>query len=105
MNHTFAPTMPTTIATSDTVHTGPSARWSAEITRPWSASATIMPSVTIAPQMPGRIPGTRAKGARQVLIGSADPTDGAHLRQSRAAGPPRPATGVTLPDSRDPRAG
>ncbi|MFL5586646.1 MAG: hypothetical protein ACJ8DI_03180 [Ktedonobacteraceae bacterium] len=105
MNHTFEPTMPTTIATSDTVHTGPTARWSAEITRPWSASATIMPSVTIAPQMPGRIPGTRAKGVRQVLTGSADPTDGAQLRQNRAAGPLRPATRVTWPGSLDPRAG
>src|SRR6266516_79830 len=104
MNNTFAPTMPTTMATSETVHTGPTARWSPAITRDWIASATAMPRVTITPQMPGRIPGTRAKGVRQVLTGSADPTDGAHLRQNRAAGPPRPATGVTLPDSLDPRA-
>src|SRR5712691_501649 len=105
MNHTFAPTMPTAMATSETIHQGPTARWSAEITRAWSASATAMPSVTIAPQMPGKIPGTRAKGVGQVLTGSADPTDGAHLRQNRAAGPPRPATGVTLPGSLDSRAG
>src|SRR6202011_563086 len=97
--------MPTTIAASDTIHNGANARWSAEITRDWSASATTMPSVTIAAQMPGRIPGTRAKGVRQVLTGSADPTDGAQLRQNRAAGPPRPATGVMLPGSLDPRAG
>src|SRR6266700_2026598 len=105
MNHTFAPTIPTTMATSETTHQGPTTRWASAITRDWSANATAMPRVTITPQMPGKIPGTWAKGVRQVLTGSADPTDGAQLRQSRAAGPPRPATGVTLPDSLDPRAG
>src|SRR2546422_3642411 len=92
MNHTFAPTMPTTMATSDTVHHGPTARWSTAITRPCSASATAMPSVTIAPQMPGRIPGARAKGVRQVLTGSTDPADGATCAKTErldAAGQPR----------------
>src|SRR6266487_3942414 len=105
MNHTFAPTMPTTMATSETVHTGPTARWSPAITRDWIASATAMPRVTITPQMPGRIPGTRAKGVRQVLTGSADPADGAHLRQNRAAGPGGPAVRVSLACSLGPRAG
>src|SRR6266571_5407622 len=105
MYHTFAPMMPTAMATSVTAHQGPSARWSWETTRAWSASATIMPSVTIAPQMPGRIPGLRAKGVRQVLIGPADPEDGTHLRHNRAAGPLRPAAGVVFSCSRDPRTG
>src|SRR6266568_1942112 len=105
MNHTFAPTMPTTMATSDTAHHGPTARWSPAITMDWSASAIAMPSVTIAPQMPGRIPGTRARGVRQVLTGSADPADGAHLRQNRAAGRSGPAVGVTLNCSLGPQAG
>src|SRR5216683_6529616 len=105
MYHTFAPAMPTAMATSVTAHQGPSARWSREITRAWSASATIMPSVTIAPQMPGRIPGLRARGVRQVLMGPADPEDGAHLRHNHVAGPLRPAAGVAFPCSRDPRAG
>ncbi len=105
MNHTFAPTMPTAMATSETVHQGPTARWSLEITRAWSASATAMPSVTIAPQMPGILPGIRAKGARQVLTGSTDPADGAHVRQNRAAGRSGPAAGVAFPCSRGPRVG
>src|ERR1700687_3855422 len=105
MNHTFALTMPTTIATSDTVHHGPTARWSEEITSAWSASATPIPSVTIAPQMPGRIPGTRTNGVGHVLTSSADPADGAHLLQNRAAGPLRPAAGVAFPCSRRPRGG
>src|SRR5438128_2158475 len=105
MNHTFAPTMPTTMATSETTHQGPTARWSTAITRDWSTSATAMPNVTIAPQMPGRIPGTRAKGVRQVLTGSTDPADGAHLCQNRAVGPGGPAARVAFPCSLDPRAG
>src|SRR5712691_13448706 len=105
MNHTFAPTMPIAMATSVTAHQGPSARWSAEITIAWSASATAMPSVTIAPQMPGKIPGTRAKGVGQVLTGSTDPTDGAHLRQNRAAGHSGPVAGAAFRRSLGPRAG
>src|SRR5260370_17667116 len=104
MYHTFAPAMPTAMATSVTAHQGPSARWSREITRAWSASATAMPSATIAPQMPGRMPGLRARGVRQVLMGPADPEDGTHLRHNQAAGPLRPAAGVVFPCSRDPRA-
>src|SRR6266487_7027768 len=99
MNHPFAPAMPTAMATSDTVHTGPTARWSPEITRNWSANATEMPSVTIAPQMPGKIPGTRAKGVGHVLTCSADFADGAHLRQNRAAGCSGPVGEVALPCS------
>src|SRR2546430_12893274 len=94
MNHTFAPTMPTTMAPSDTVNQGPTARWSKEITMNWSASATAMPNVTIAPQMPGKIPGTRAKGVGHVLTSSADSADGAHLRQNRTAGCSGPALGI-----------
>src|SRR6266853_1971610 len=105
MNHTFAPAMPTAMETSVTAHHGPTARWSAEITSAWSASATTMPSVTIAPQMPGRIPGTRTNGVGHVLTSSADPADGAHLLQNRAAGPLRPAAGVADPCSRGPRVG
>src|SRR5260370_611912 len=90
MYHNFAPTMPTVMPTSVTAHQGPSARWSREITRAWSASATAMPSATIAPQMPGKIPGTRAKGVGHVLRCSADSAGGAPLRQNRAAGPLRP---------------
>src|SRR6266849_3208843 len=105
MNHTFAPTMPTTIATSDTAHHGPTARWSPAITRDWSTSAIAMPSVTIVPQMPGRIPGTRARGVRQVLTGSADPADGAHLRQNRAVGRSGPAARGVFPCSLGPHAG
>src|SRR5439155_15512347 len=101
MYHTFAPTMPTVMATSVTTHQEPSARWSREITRAWSASAIAMPSVTIAPQMPGRVPGTWAKGVRQVLTGSTDPTDGAHLRHNRAAGRSEPAAGATFSFSPD----
>ncbi len=105
MNHPFAPAMPTTMATSVTVHQGPSARWSPAITRAWSANATAMPSVTIAPQMPGKIPGTRAKGVGQVLTCAADSADGAHVRQNRAAGPSGPAAGVAFPGSLGSRAG
>src|SRR5579885_1257079 len=92
MYHTFAPTMPTAMATSVIVHQEPRARWLWEITRAWSASATIMPSVTIAAQMPGRIPGTRTRGGRQVLSGSVVPTEGTHLRHNRATGPDEAAT-------------
>src|SRR6266568_7586637 len=99
--HTFAPTMPTTIPTSVTIHQGPRARWSAEITRAWSASATIMPSVTITPQMPGRIPGTWARGVRQVLTGSTDEAFGAHLRHNRTTGCSEPAAGATFSFSLD----
>ncbi len=105
MNHPFAPVMPTTMATSVTVHQGPSARWSPAITRAWSASATAMPSVTIAPQMPGKIPGTRAKGVGQVLTCAANSADGAHLRQNRAVGRSGPAAGVAFPCSLGPCAG
>src|SRR5437773_5402888 len=105
MNHTFAPTMPTAMATSVTAHHGPTARWSPAITRDWSASATAMPSVTIAPQMPGKIPGTRAKGVGHVLTCSADSADGAHLRQNRAAGCGGPASGAAGVWERGPRAG
>src|SRR5438477_1808824 len=105
MNHTFAPTIPTTMATSETSHHGPTARWASAITRDWSANATAMPRVTIAPQMPGRIPGTWAKGVRQVLTGSTDPADGAHLRHNRAAGRSEPAAWIVFSCSRDPRAG
>src|SRR5437763_12806757 len=105
MNHTFAPTIPTTMATSETSHHGPTARWASAITRDWSANATAMPRVTIAPQMPGKIPGTWAKGVRQVLTGSTDPADGAHLRQNRAIGPDGPAARVALPCSLGPRTG
>src|SRR6266581_4493495 len=106
MYHTFAPTMPTAMATSVTTHHGPSARWAPEITTNWSASATAMPSVTIAPQMPGMIPGTRAKGGRQVFICSSDSTDGAHLRQIRVTGDCEPAEiSVTFAWTFAPRAG
>src|SRR5258707_11091587 len=105
MNHTFAPMMPTAMAISVTAHQGPSARWSAESTRACSTNATAMPSVTIAPQMPGRIPGTRASGVRQVLTGSADPTDGAQLRHNRATGGGEPAAGVAFSCSLGPHAG
>src|SRR5258708_35986508 len=105
MTHAFAQTMPTTMAISDTVHTGPTARWSLEITRDWSASATTIPSVTIAPQIPGKIPGTRANGVGQVLTDSTDPTDGAHLPHNRAAGRSGPAAGVAFPCSLGPCAG
>src|SRR5712692_822550 len=101
MYHTFAPMMPNAMATSVTAHQGPSARWSREITRAWSASATSMPSVTIAPQMPGRIPGTWAKGIRQVLTGSTDPAGGAHLRHNRTTGRSEPAAGATFSCSLD----
>src|SRR5216683_2717391 len=104
MYHTFAPAMPTAMATSVTAHQGPRARWSAEITRAWSASATIMPSVTIAPQMPERIPGTWAKGVRQVLTGSTDPAGGAHLRHNRATRPLLPAAWIVFSCSLGPRA-
>src|SRR6266702_650247 len=103
--HTFAPTIPTAMATSVTAHQGLSARWLAEITRAWSASATAMPSVTIAPQMPGRSPGTWAKGVRHVLTGSSDEAFGAHLRHNRATGRLLPASEVAFPCSRGPRAG
>src|SRR2546428_10683399 len=105
MNHTFAPTMPTAMATIVTAHQGPSARWLAAITRAWSASATSMPSVTIAPQMPGRMPGLRAKGIRHVLTGSSDRAGGAHLRHKRATGPGGADAGIAFPYSRGPRAG
>src|SRR2546428_12330052 len=105
MNHTFALRMPTAMATSVTAHHGPSARWSPAITRNWSASATAMPSVAIAPQIPGKIPGTWAKGVRQVLTGSTDPADGAHRRHNRAAGRSGPVAGVALPCSLGPRVG
>src|SRR6266516_1156730 len=105
MNHTFAPMMPTTMATSDTTHHGPIARWAPEISRNWSASATAMPSVTIAAHMPGILPGTRAKGVRQVFTGSVDSTDGAHLRHNRAAGRSGAAAGVAFPCFLGPRAG
>src|SRR5229473_5368398 len=105
MNHTFAPTMPTMIEASDIAHHVPTARWSPEITRDWTVSATAMPSVTIAPQMPGKIPGTRAKGGRQVLTCSADSADGAHLCQNRAVGPSGPAAWVAFSCSLVPRAG
>src|SRR5438876_9674852 len=94
MNHIFAPTMPTTMATGDTDNHGPTTRWSPEITRNCSASATAMPSATITPQMPGKLPGTRAKGVGHVLSSSADSADGAHLRQNRTAGCSGPALGI-----------
>src|SRR5437660_12701173 len=87
MNHTFAPTIPTTMATSETTHQGPTASWASAITRDWSANATAMPRVTITPQMPGKIPGTWAKGVRQVLTGSTDPADGTNLPKTQRFGP------------------
>src|SRR5260370_18664108 len=64
-----------------------------------------MPSATIAPQMPGRIPGTWAKGVRQVLTGSTEPAGGAHLRHNRAARPLLPAAWIVFTCSLGPPAG